>query len=113
MARSPSNITINTQLSTTAAALNTLPASGESLIVRKISFYNSSTTLSRQVTVYIVESSGTAGTANTLVKRTIPPLKTWNCVEAQGEVLEVNMSIQADQDAGTDVNVNCAGTRAV
>ena len=113
MARSPDNFVINTQLSTTAASLHTPTASGESSIIRKLSFYNSNTTTSREVTVYMVESSGTAGTTNTLVKRTIPPLKVWNCVEAQGEVLEFGMSLQADQDTGADVNVNCSGTRAV
>jgi len=110
MARTPTNFTHNNQLSTVAESLYSPSSSSESATVRKLSFYNSNTTTNRTVTVYVVESSGTADTGTTLAVRVIPPLKSWSCVEVQGEVISGSMSLQAKQDAGTDVNVNCSGT---
>jgi len=110
MARTPTNFSHNNQLSTAAETLYTPSSTSESATIRKLSFYNSSATTNRTVTVYVVESSGTAGTANTLAVRTIPPLKTWSCVEIQGEVISGTISLQAKQDAGADVNSNCSGT---
>ncbi|MBL4651266.1 MAG: hypothetical protein JKY53_00165 [Flavobacteriales bacterium] len=74
-----------------------------------MSFYNSNTTTNRIVTVYVVETSGTADTGNTLVVKSIPPEKTWNVIEIQGEVLTTGMTVQAKQDTGTDVNANVSG----
>lgn len=110
MARTPTNFTHNNQLSTAAESLYTPSSTSESATIRKLSFYNSNATTNRTVTVYVVEASGAADTGTTLAVRTIPPLKTWNCVEAQGEVISGAMSLQAKQDAGTDVNVNSSGT---
>lgn len=108
--RTPENFAIETQLSTGASPVVPVVPASTSSIVRKLSFFNSSTTTSRTVTVYAVPSAGTAGTANTMAIRAIAPQKTWNCLEAQGEVLETGQSLQADQDAGTDVNANCSGS---
>jgi len=44
-----------------------------------------------------------------MIVKAIPGGKTWNVVEAQGEILEVGMTLQAKQDTGTDINVNCSG----
>ena len=41
--------------------------------------------------------------------KSIPAGKTWNLTEIQGEILEQSMSLQAKQDVGADVNVNCSG----
>jgi len=109
MARTPDNFSLNNQISTTAEALNADVAASSQAIIRKLSFYNSSSS-TRTVTVYVVEASGTADTGNTLVKKAIPPLKSWNCTEVQGEVLEAGMTIQASQDSGTDVNTNMSGS---
>lgn len=110
MARTPTNFSHNNQLSTTAETLYTPSSTSESATIRKLSFYNSSSTTNRTVTVYVVEASGSADTGTTLAKRTIPPLRSWNCVEIQGEVISGTMSLQADQDSGTDINSNCSGT---
>jgi len=109
MARTPENFSANNQLSTTAESLNAAILASSQAVIRKLSFYNSSI-LSRIITVHVVESGGTADTGNTLVVKTVPPLKTWNCLEIQGEVLEVGMTIQASQDVGTDINSNMSGT---
>jgi hypothetical protein len=108
MARDPSNFTNTTQLSSSASdVVGVVPTSTKS-VIRKASFYNSGSS-NRAVTIYVIASGGTAGTTNILVKKSIAPGKTWNCIELQGEVLEVGMKVQAIQDAGTDVNVNCSG----
>lgn len=109
MARAPQNYAHNTQLSTTPVDIvQTVPTATKS-DPRKLSFFNSGS-VSRTVTVYVVETSGTADTGNTLAIKAIPPGKTWNVIEIQGEVLSEGMKLQADQDAGTDVNANCSGT---
>lgn len=108
MARTPTNFTHNNQLSSSAESLVSSVSSNTDAIIRKLSFYNSGSS-NRTVTVYVVETSGTAGAANTLAVKTITPGKTWNCIEIQGEILATGMSLQAAQDAGTDVNVNCSG----
>ncbi len=109
MARTSKNLSSNNQLSTTAESLNDAVVSLTQVVIRKLSFYNSNTTTPRTVTIHIVEASGTADAGNTLVKKTIPSLKSWNCVDIQGEVLEEGMTVQASQDAGTDVNSNMSG----
>lgn len=109
MARTPRNYAHNTQLSTSPADI--VPAVGAAVqsVVSKCSFYNSSSIDSRTVTMYVVENGGTAGTANILAVKTIPPGKTWNVVEILTEVLTNGMKVQAEVDAGTDVNANCSG----
>jgi len=104
------NYASNLQLATSAVTIISAVAADTQANPSKLSFYNSSTTLARLVVVHVVEDSGTADTGNTLVRKSIPPLKTWNVVETQGEILEAGMKLQATQDAGTDVNVNCSGT---
>ncbi len=109
MARTPTNFANTTQLSTTAVDVVPTIGTNQSAIVRKASFYNSGTS-TRVVTVYVIASAGVAGATNTLKSKAIPAGGTWNCIEVQGEVLEEGMKVQAVQDAGTDVNVNCSGT---
>lgn len=108
MARTPQNYANNTQLSSTATVIIPVVVQNTSAVTRKLSFFNSGSS-TRTVTVYVVEASGVADTGNTLAVKAIPPGKTWNVIEVQGEILETGMSIQAKQDAGTDVNANCSG----
>lgn len=109
MSRTEKNYAHNTQLSTSATDIVGAVPTAVVSVVSKLSFYNSSTTNNRQVTVYAVESGGTAGTGNILAKRSISPGQTWNVVEAITERLSAGMKLQAVQDAGTDVNANCSG----
>ncbi len=108
MARTPQNYAHNTQLSSTATVLVPVVVQNTSAVVRKLTFYNSGTS-NRTVTVHIVEASGVANTKNIEAVKTIPGGKTWNMIEIQGEILETGMSVQATQDAGTDINANCSG----
>ena len=109
MARDPQNFTHNNQLSTTAEAVVSTVAANTKQVVRKLSFRNTGTT-TRTVTVYVVESGGVADTGTEVAEKAIIGGKEWNCILVQGEVLTSGMSLQAKQDAGTDVNVNCSGT---
>ena len=108
MARDPSNFANTTQLSSTAADVVAAIPINTKAIVRKLSFNNTGSS-TRTVTVYVIASSGTAGVTNELQAKAIPAGKVWNCILIQGEVLEAGMKVQATQDAGTDVNVNCSG----
>ncbi|MEE9532745.1 MAG: hypothetical protein V3W52_17335 [Syntrophobacteria bacterium] len=109
MARTPQNFTNTTQLSSAAADIVTDVPSDTFAVVRKLSFRNTGAT-TRSVTVYVLASAGTAGITNELAVKAIPPGKEWNVILIQGEVLDEGMSVQAKQDAGTDVNANCSGT---
>jgi len=111
MSRSPENFKHNTQLAVSAVDVVSAVADNTKMVIRKLSFYNSNTTTDRSVTVYVVETSGSADTGTTAVSKSISPLKTWNVIEVQGEVLSAGMSLKADQDVGTDVNVNCSGAK--
>lgn len=109
MARDPQNFSNTKQLSTTAS--DVVPAVNEATkaVIRKLSFRNTGAS-TRTVTVYVIASSGTAGTTNELAVKAIPPGKDWNVILIQGEVLTPGMKVQAKQDVGTDVNANCSGT---
>jgi len=109
MSRTERNYAHNTQLSATATDIVSSVPQGVVSVVSKLSFYNSSTTTNREVILYAVESGGTAGTGNILARRSIPPQQPWNVMEAITERLTAGMKLQAVQDAGTDVNVNCSG----
>lgn len=108
MARDPQNFTHNNQLSSAAESIIAAVPANTKQIVRKLSFRNTGTT-TRTVTVYVVESGGTADTGTELQAKGIVGGKEWNCILIQGEVLTEGMTLQAKQDAGTDVNVNCSG----
>jgi len=109
MARDPQNFTHNNQLSSSAEALISAVAANTKQVIRKLSFRNTGTT-TRTVTVYIVETSGTADTGTEVAQKAIAGKGEWNCILVQGEVLTEGMTLQAAQDAGTDINVNCSGT---
>ena len=108
MARTPENFSHNNQLSTSAVSvIEEVPANTRQ-VVRKLSFRNTGAS-TRTVTVYVVGAGDTAGTTNELQVKAIPAGKEWGCVLAQAEVFTEGMTLQAKQDAGADVNINCSG----
>lgn len=110
MASEPQNFSSNNQLSSSAEAiLSAVPANTKD-VVRTLTFRNTGTS-TRTVTVYAVESGGTADTGTEIAEKAIVGGKEWNVVIAQGKVFTDGMTLQAKQDAGTDVNANCDGTR--
>jgi len=109
----PKTFKIETQLSTAASTIQTPSSSSEVTVFSTLSFFNTNSTTSREVTVYRVASGGTAGTTNIFDRQTIAPLSRWICTVAINSVLEFGQSLQALQDTGADVNVNASGSRVV
>lgn len=108
MARDPSNFSHNNQLQTSAVTIIEAVAASTKQVVRKLSFRNTGAS-TRQVTVYVVQSGGSAAINNELQVKSIPSGKEWSCTLVQAEVFETGMLLQAKQDVGADVNVNCSG----
>lgn len=108
MAREPANFKNTKQLSSSASDIVTAIVANTKAVIRKLSFKNTGSS-TRTVTVYLIASAGTAGTANILDSKAIPAGKSWNVILIQGEILEVGMFVQAKQNDGTDVNANCSG----
>lgn len=109
MSRIEKNYAHNLQLATSAIDVVQAVPDAVTSVISKLSFYNSSSTTARLVTIHAVEDGGTADTGNTVARRSIAPLTTWNVIEVINERLSKGMKLQATQDAGTDVNANCSG----
>ena len=108
MATTPKNYAHNLQLSTSAVIIVPVVPTNTNSVVIKLSFYNSGSS-NRTVTVHVVESGGTADTGNTEAVKALAPGETWNVISVRNEVLSTGMTVQAKQNAGTDVNANCSG----
>ena len=108
MAANLSELSIDTVLTTTPT---TIINSGntEAVFIGQLVFTNTNTTTNREITVWRLGDSTTQTATNYLVKKTIPPLKTWISQEVLGQVVRAGSKIQASQDTGTDVNVNASG----
>jgi hypothetical protein len=109
----PKTFAIETQLATSAVTIHTPSAASEIGVFSTLSFYNTNATDPREVTVYRVAASSTAGTTNILDRQSIAPKSRWICVPAINSTIEFGESIQAVQDAGADVNVNASGSRVL
>lgn len=109
MTVSRANFAHNQQLSTTATNIISPVPTGVISTPWTLSFTNTSTTTARLVSVYIVEDGGTADTGTSIASKSIQPGKAWVCTQALNENFTAGMSLKADQDVGTDVNVNCSG----
>lgn len=108
MARTPKNFSHNNQLQVSATIIIEAVPANTQQVVRKLSFRNTGSD-PRTVTIYVVQSGGSPATGNELQVKAIPPGKEWSSPLIQAEVFEVGMTLQATQDVGSDVNVNCAG----
>lgn len=108
MSATKTNFAHNLQLATSAVTIIPAVSTGVQVSVSACSFYNSGSS-SRTVSVFVVESGGTASTANLIAVKNIQPSKTWICVEVLRQVFASGMSLRASQDAGTDINVNASG----
>ena len=109
MARLPTSFKIETQLSTTPINIVSEAASATQSVVTALSFFNTSATEYRLVTVYRISNGGTAGTNNIISKHSIAPGKSAIDIDVLSQVFSNGQFCQAEVDAGTDVNVNCSG----
>lgn len=108
MARDPQNFSHNNQLNSSGVMIIEAVAPRTKQVVRKLSFRNTGAS-TRAVTVYVVQSGGSLGVTNELQVKSIPAGKEWNCTLVQAEVFDEGMTLQATQDTGADVNINCSG----
>mgnify|MGYP003657893432 CR=1 FL=1 len=109
MARLPTSFTIETQLTVAPVNIVNEASEGTQSVVTALSFFNTSATEYRKVTVHRIDNGSTALTTNIIAERSIPPRKSWENVEILSQAFTSGMYAQALVDAGTDVNVNCSG----
>ena len=87
-----------------AATYYTAPANTRALI-KKLTFTNT-TAGALTVTVHLLPSGGTASATNMLVSaRNIGAGETYECFEAQGQVLQAGGLIQALASAATSISI--------
>ena len=92
------------QLATTATTYYTAPANVRS-IIRKVTFTNP-TAGAVTVTVYLVPSGGAAGATNVLVSAmSVGAGETFECFEAQGQVLQAGGLLQALCSAASSLTI--------
>ena len=103
------NYAHNQQLSTTASDIIAAVPSGTISTPSVLSFYNTNASARRFVTVYIVEDGGDADTGTIKDSESIPAGGIWYPFAIINENFTAGMRLMADQDSGTDVNVNCSG----
>ena len=109
MARQPTSFSIEKQLSTAPINIVNPAANSTQSVVTALTFFNTSTTEYRLVTVYRIPSGGTAGINNIISKHSIAPGKSAIDIDVLSQVFTNGMFCQAVVDSGTDVNVNCSG----
>lgn len=103
MSVTPKTITA-AQVAASATAYYTAPTNTRS-VIKKLTFTNT-TAGALTVTVYLVPSGGTASATNTLVSaRTIGAGETYECFEAQGQVLQAAGMLQALASAATSISI--------
>ena len=109
MARLPTSFKIEAQLGVTPINIVNEASAGTQSVVTALSFFNTSATEYRLVTVHRINNGSTALATNIIAERSIPPRDSWENVEILSQVFTSGMYAQALVDAGTDVNVNCSG----
>lgn len=109
MSRVPANFVVSTQLTTSAVAIVTAPASTVR-IVDSVTFTNSSTTQDATITLYHVASGGSADTSNILLRAySIPAGTTKTPVELVNKKLSAGQTIQALASINGIINVSGGG----
>lgn len=98
------------QLTAAAATYYTVPV-GAKCILKKLTFTNpTSSAAPRTVTVYLIPNGGTAADSNTLISaKALAIGETWDCVEAENQILNAGDFIQALASAATDVTIMGSG----
>lgn len=96
------------QLTTSAAAYYTAPALTK-CVLKRLSFTNTGAP-AVTVTVHLVASAASASNSNMLANaHTIAGGETWDCVSAEGQVLEAGGSVQALASAATTITLIGSG----
>ena len=111
MPNTPGNFTVNTQLTTSAVAIATASASTVRTLDDPVVFTNSSTSQDATVTIYHVNSGGSANDSTLLIRtHPIPAGSRWVPYELMNKRLGAGQSIQALASVTGIINVSCGGT---
>ena len=109
MAKTSVNFKTETQLGLAATALTGNATAGTQNIVLSVTFFNQSTTLIETVKLYRYATASGISDNSLVVEKQIFPRKTWNCIEAQGRVVENGYSLAATTTTAATVNAECDG----
>jgi len=94
MAQAPKRIIEGATLTGSAATYYTVPAN-TTTVIKKLPIINT-TAGAVNCTIYLIPSSGTAGSTNTITSaRSIGPGETWSCPDAENMVMTAGGQIQA------------------
>ena len=105
------DLCLNTQLTTAAQDIAT--AQSSELVYIGAAVFTNTSAANVDVTVWRLNTATTATTGsggNWIAKRTIPPGRTWVCIELVGQVLGNSEVIQALASTTLVVNANISGT---
>lgn len=101
-------LTIDTKLAATASSIVESTANTNVFIGAAV--FTNTSAQTQTVTVWRLNSAGTADTTNYLAVKDILAGKTWQCAEVMGQVISNESKIQASATNADAVVVNLSGT---
>lgn len=112
MTVTPKKLFTPAQLTNSAATYYTVPA-GTKTIIKKCTFTNNDTAV-RTVTLYLVESGGSAGVTNLIIKaKAIAPGEVYEAYEVEGHIMNAGDFIRALADSASQVSFHASGVEIV
>lgn len=108
MATTNRRIIAGSQLTTDAVAYYTAPR-GTRCVIKRLSLTNTSAG-PVTVTIYLVPSQYSAAADNTLTSaRSLAAGETWDCLSAEGHVIEAGGTVEALASAGASITIIGSG----
>jgi len=107
MATTPKPLLDPTTIAASTTTYYTVPTA-TTTIIKHFALHNTSAS-PVQVTVYLVESGGTAGVGNQLFKKTLAALESLQVFAAINATLETGASIQCSAGTGSVVSLHVSG----
>ena len=99
-------------LTTSAATYYTVPTSTKT-VLKKVTFTNNDT-VPRTVTLYLVETGGSAGNSNIIVNaKAIAPGETYEAYEVEGHIMNAGDFIRALASQASIVTIQISGVEIV
>jgi len=112
MTVTPKKLFTPATLTNSAATYYTVPASTKT-VLKKVSFTNTDT-VPRTVTLYLVESGGSAGASNIIISaKAIAPGDTYEAYEVEGHIMNSGDFIRALASQASVVSMHISGVEIV
>lgn len=112
MTVTPKKLFTPAQLTTSAATYYTAPASTKT-VLKKATLTNNNTT-PETVTIYLVETGGTAGVTNIILKdKAIGPGETYEVYEMEGHIMNAGDFVRALASTASQVTFHLSGVEIV